>query len=93
MSDVGAQRGSGMYIKWVKEQKAMVQREQEDTVGSPKDMVRPSSPLSVSNEDGQGIGEGHASTHPDLSRLPSIASTDSGILRRYFPQRSFILNP
>ena len=91
MSGVGAQRGSGMHIKWVKEQKARVQREQEGTVGSPKGMVRPSSPLSVSNDDGRGIGEGHVSTHSNLSRSPSIASTDSDFLRRYFPQRYFIL--
>ncbi|KAF8262573.1 YT521-B-like domain-containing protein [Lactarius quietus] len=38
MAGVGAQRGSGMHIKWVKEQRARVQREQAGTVGSPRDM-------------------------------------------------------
>ena len=52
MSSVGAQCGNGMHIKWVKEQKARVQREQEDTIGSPKGVVRSSLPLSVSNDDG-----------------------------------------
>ena len=52
MSSVSAQRGSGMHIKWVKEQKARVQHEQEDTIGSLKGVVRPSLPLSVSNDDG-----------------------------------------
>ncbi|KAF8260276.1 YT521-B-like domain-containing protein [Lactarius quietus] len=73
MAGVGAQRGSGMHIKWVKEQRARVRREQADKVGSPKDM------------------EGHISTCPNLSRSPSIASTNSDILTRYFPQRYFIL--
>ena len=52
MSSVSAQRGSGMHIKWVKEQKARVQHEQEDTIGSLKGVVRPSLPFSVSNDDG-----------------------------------------
>ncbi|KAI9450446.1 YT521-B-like domain-containing protein [Lactarius psammicola] len=91
MAGVGAQRGNAMHIKWVKEQKAKVQREQADTVCPPKDIVRSSSPLSVSSDDGQGTKEGHVSTHSNLSRSPSIASTNSDILTRYFPQRYFIL--
>lgn len=88
MAGVGAQRGSAVHIKWVKEQKAKVQREQADTVGSPKDVARPSSPLSVSHDDSRGTGEGHGS---NLSRSASVASTNSDILTRYFPQRYFIL--
>jgi hypothetical protein len=91
MAGVGAQRGSGMHIKWVKEQRARVRREQADKVGSPKGMVRPPSPLSVSSDDSREIGEGHILTRPNLSRSPSIASTNSDILTRYFPQRYFIL--
>jgi RNA recognition motif-containing protein len=58
MAGVGAQRGSGMHIKWVKEQSKDSAR-QTDT----KDLVRSSSPLSVSSDDSGGIGEGHVSTH------------------------------
>ena len=80
----GARRGSGMHIKWVKERKAEVQA---DTVGSQKDMVRSSSPLSVSS---RGRGEGRF-TNANLSRSASTASTSSDILTRYFPQRYFVL--
>jgi RNA recognition motif-containing protein len=91
MAGVGAQRGSGMHIKWVNEQNTRIQREQTDTVALPKDLVRSSSPLSVPSDDSGWIGEGHVSTHVNLSRPASIASTNSDILTRYFPQRYFIL--
>ena len=91
MSGVGAQRGSGMHIKWVKEQKIKVQRAQADAVGSPKDMTRHPSPLSVSIHDSRWIGEGYVSTHSNLSHSPSVVSTNSDILTRYFPQRYFIV--
>ena len=82
MAGVGAQRGSGMHTKWVEEQKARIQRDQTDTVALPKDMVRPSSSLLVSSDDNGGL---------ELSRPASVASTNSDILTRYFPQRYFIL--
>lgn len=90
MAGVGGQRGSGMHIKWVKERKVKIRHEQADTVGSPKAIVRLSSPLSVSSND--GAGEGHAyHSNPSPSPSPSVASTNSDILTRYFPQRYFIL--
>jgi hypothetical protein len=88
MAGVGAQRGNAMHIKWVKEQKAKVRRDQADTLGSPKAIVRPSSSLSVSSDDSTGEA---VSTHSNLSRSVSIASTNSDILTRYFPQRYFII--
>ena len=91
LAGVGSQRGSGMHVKWVKEQKDKIQREQAVTVGSPKDMPSQSSPLSVSVDDDGWIGEGQAFTHSNLSNPASIASTNSDILTRYFPQRYFIL--
>ncbi|KAH8981893.1 YT521-B-like domain-containing protein [Lactarius akahatsu] len=91
MAGVGAQRGNAMHIKWVKDQKAKAQREHADTVGSPKDIVGPSSPSSVSSDDSREAEEGRVSAHANLSRSPSIASTSSDILTRYFPQRYFIL--
>ena len=84
MAGVGGQRGSGMHIKWVKERKAKVQA---DTVGSQKDMVRSSSPLSVSS---RGRREGRF-TNTNFSRSASIASTSSDILAHYFPKRYFVL--
>ena len=88
MAGVGAQRGSGMHTKWVKEQKAKVRREHADTVGSPSAIVRPSSSSSASNDDSAGDT---GSTRSNLSRSVSIASTNSDILTRYFPQRYFII--
>jgi hypothetical protein len=86
MAGVGAQRGNGMHIKWIKEQRARIQRGQADT-----GLVRSSSPFFVSSDDSEGIGEGHVSTPANLSRPASIASTNSDILAHYFPQRYFIL--
>jgi RNA recognition motif-containing protein len=91
MAGVGGQRGNGMHIKWVKEQKVRIQREQTGTVASPRDVVRSSSPLSVSSDDSGWIGEEHVGAHVTLSRSASIASTNSDILTHYFPQRYFIL--
>ena len=82
---VGAQRGNGMHVKWVKEQKKMVKGEDADLVGLDK-AIGWSSPLSISDDDGQ-----ERSSTPSSSISGSLASTDSGILTRYFPQRYFIL--
>jgi len=82
MAGVGAQRGNGTHVKWVKEQQAQVRRGQT-AVDWPKDTPRPSSPLSVSSDDAQAA-EG-------VSRSPSVASTNSDFLIRFFPQRYFIL--
>ena len=82
---VGAQRGRSMHAKWVKEQRKISERERAELAGSAKAIVGLSSPLSTSDDDGQG----GSSTPP--SRSGSVASTDSGILSRYFPQRYFIL--
>jgi len=90
MAGVGAQRGSAMHITWVKEQKARVQREQADTAGSPKAIVRPSLPLSVPSDDRTGEAVSTYS-NPSRSGSVSIASTNSDILTRYFPRRYFIL--
>ena len=91
LAGVGSQRGSGIHIKWVKEQKDKIQHEQADTVGSPKDIASQSSPLSVSIDDSRRIAEGYVFTHSNLSHPASIASTNSDILTRSFPQRYFII--
>jgi hypothetical protein len=80
---VGAQRGHGMHVKWIKEQREMVRGEEAGLVGLDKAIGGLPSPLSASDDDGQGT--------PCSSISGSLASTDSGILTRYFPQRYFIL--
>ncbi len=83
MAGVGAQRGNGVHVKWVKEQQTTV-RGGQTAVDPPKDTSRPSSPLSVSIDDVQAAGK-------SISRSPSVASTNSDFLIRFFPQRYFIL--
>jgi hypothetical protein len=80
---VGGQRGHGMHVKWIKEQREKVKA---DLVGLDKAIGGLPSPLSTSDDDGQG-----RSSTPCSSISGSLGSTDSGILTRYFPQRYFIL--
>lgn len=82
---VGAQRGYGMHIKWIKEQRKTVKGEEADLVGLDNGIGGLPSPL-TSDDDGQG-----RSSSPCSSISDSLASTDSGVLTRYFPQRYFIL--
>ena len=82
---VGAQRGYGMHVKWIKEQRKTVKGEEADLVGLDNDIGRLPSPLFASDD-----GQWRPST-PCSSISDSLASTDSGILTRYFPQRYFIL--
>ena len=84
---VGAQRGNGMHVKWIMEQRKIVNGEEPaaDLVGLDR-AIGLSLPLSTSDDDGQ-----RRSSTPCSSISGSLASTDSGILKRYFPQRYFIL--
>ncbi len=85
---VGAQRGHGMHVKWINEQRKVARGEGADLVGLDKATagLSLSSPLSTSNDDDQG---GYST--PRSSRSGSPTSTDTDILSRYFPQRYFIL--
>jgi hypothetical protein len=83
---VGAQRGNGVHVKWIKEQRKPVNGEEPDLVGLDKAIGGFSLPLSASDDDDQ-----RRSSTPCSSISGSLASTDSGILKRYFPQRYFIL--
>lgn len=85
---VGVQRGNGMHVKWVKEQRERVKGEKADLVGLDKAMGGLSLALAscTSDYDGQ-----ETPPTPSSSISDSLASTDSGILTRYFPQRYFIL--
>jgi hypothetical protein len=76
---VGVQRGNSMHVNWIKEQRESTKLEGAYSGGL-------SSSLSTLDDDGQG-----RSSSPCSSRPCSPASTDSGILSRYFPRRYFIL--
>lgn len=84
---VGSQRGNGMHVKWINEQRKMVKGEEAELIGLDKAIERFPSLLSTSDDDD---GQGRSSTRR-LSPSDSLASTDSEILTRYFPQRYFIL--
>ena len=80
---VGAQRGRSMHVKWIKEQRERAKREGANWAELVKGIGGVSSPSSTSDNDGQGTR--------CSSRSSSLASTNSSILSRYFPQRYFIL--
>ena len=81
---VGGQRGHGMHVKWIKEQRKTVKGDEADLIGLDKAIGGLASPLFTSEDDGQ------ARSSTPCSSI-SVASTDSAILTRYFPQRYFIL--
>ena len=83
---VGAQRGNSMHVKWIKEQRKIAKLEGADSKRLAKAIGGLSSPLSTSDDDGE-----RRSSTPCSSRPSSPASTDSGILSRYFPRRYFVL--
>ncbi|KAH9979896.1 YT521-B-like domain-containing protein [Lactifluus volemus] len=91
MAGVGAQRGSGMHLKWIREQKAKAGRKGPVLVAPITDNEEPSSPLSTSDDDSVSAGSSQASSTSRSSRSGSFASTNSDILSYYFPQRYFIL--
>ena len=83
---VGAQRGSSMHIKWIKEQREIAKRDAAESLGSAIAIGGLSSSSSTSDDEGEG-----KSLTPSSSHSGSLTSTNSGILARYFPQRYFIL--
>ena len=86
---VGAQRGTGMHVNWIKEQKAKrggsPLRDREESSHQP--LVRMMSSLSVSSND----DEHRRRPLPKSSSSGSYSSTTSSVLARYFPKRYFIL--
>ncbi|TFK87480.1 hypothetical protein K466DRAFT_575816 [Polyporus arcularius HHB13444] len=102
---VGGQRGAGIHVRWVKEQR---EREREaarrlSTSTSSEQVTTPSSSptdsvplmagLSISSDEeaGQWHGRRMRKPEPHSSSSGSYASTNSGILTAYFPKRYFIL--
>lgn len=76
---VGAQRGTGIHLNWIKEQKT--KRDRPD-----RPLVRMTSSLSVSSSD-----EEHRRQPQQKSSSSSYSSTSSSDLAWYFPKRYFIL--
>ncbi|KAL0961502.1 hypothetical protein HGRIS_006443 [Hohenbuehelia grisea] len=92
---VGGQRGSGMHLKWIKDQKGKRPDTSRPSDSSDDPPTSPSSAsdlytrLSVSSDD-----EGRMPPRGPKNRSSgsgSYASTNSSILSRHFPQRYFIL--
>ncbi|KAH0585839.1 hypothetical protein H2248_007130 [Termitomyces sp. 'cryptogamus'] len=91
---VGGQRGIGMHIRWIKEQKARAAEKRVSPTTEPLDLddmstdVLPEiSSLSISSDDDPGARRRPQS----LASSSSFASSNSGFLSRFFPQRYFIL--
>ncbi|KAI0369368.1 hypothetical protein BV20DRAFT_358869 [Pilatotrama ljubarskyi] len=98
---VGAQRGAGMHMRWVRDKK---EREREaarrqstsssehvtTASSSPTDPAHMIGSLSLSSDDEGGRGR-HRKPEPHSSSSGSYASTNSSILTAYFPKRYFIL--
>ena len=85
---VGGQRGVGLHMKWVQEQKGKVKAGAKFPAD---DATRGTSNLSLtSEEEGGGGGEGNRSFEHS-SGSGSFASTTSSILAHHFPKRYFIL--
>ena len=92
---VGAQRGQGMHMKWIREQKGK-EKKADKSEPSQSDFEEPSTPSSSwtkSSASGDDEGEGRAvlKGRGDSSGSGSYASTNSSILTKYFPKRYFIL--
>ena len=103
---VGAQRGAGMHVRWIKDKKER-EREHEDarrrdsatsesdpqSSNSPTDPARLIGGLSLSSDEEGAAGAGRKVQKPEphSSSSGSYASTSSSILTAYFPKRYFIL--
>ena len=101
---VGAQRGAGVHVRWVKDRK---EREREETrrrgsatsesdppsSNSPTDPAHLIGGLSLSSDEEGPGGPGRRMKKPEphSSSSGSYASTSSSILTAYFPKRYFIL--
>lgn len=86
---VGAQRGTGIHLNWIKEQKTKRGASPLPDRGesSQQPLVRMMSSLSVSSND----DDHRRRPQPKTSSSSSYSSTTSSVLARYFPRRYFIL--
>ena len=100
MAGVGSQRGTGMHMRWVRDQK---QKAQEKTKQDQSDVSvsdhRSTSPSSISEQLGHGISNFSLSSDNSeveqnakhSSTSDSYSSSNSSFLARHFPKRYFIL--
>ena len=105
MAGVGSQRGTGMHMRWVKEQKQKGQLEektkQDQSDLSVSDHRSTSSPSSITEQLSYGISDLSLSSdssevEPNVhakhsSTSDSHSSSNSSFLARHFPKRYFIL--
>ena len=85
---VGGQRGVGLHMKWIQEQKEKAQAGAKSPVD---DATRGTSNLSLTSDtEGGGGGDGNRSFEQS-SGSESFASTTSSVLVQHFPKRYFIL--
>lgn len=97
---VGAQRGTGMHTRWVREQreKAKPQQEKQDasidgtlTNSEAYASEPPGTPSSVAITESGTESSTQSSGRRQPHHSSSSGSTTSGFLARYFPKRYFIL--
>ncbi|EMD39790.1 hypothetical protein CERSUDRAFT_112057 [Gelatoporia subvermispora B] len=98
---VGGQRGAGIHVRWIREQKEKAQEEarrrstsSSDAIttpsSSPSDIAPIMTGLSIESDDEGGLRRVRR-PEPHSSSSGSHASTNSSILQQYFPKRYFIL--
>lgn len=86
---VGAQRGTGMHLKWIRQQMEEGTMFAEGMASSPRDQSSSESPA----KGGPILGGAHQElARPKYtSHSSGSGSTNSSILQQFFPQRYFIL--
>lgn len=84
---VGGQRGVGLHMKWVHDQK---QKAKAGAKSPLDDATRGTSNLSLASDEEGGGGDGNRSFEQS-SGSGSFASTTSSVFGQYFPKRYFIL--
>jgi hypothetical protein len=91
---VGGQRGTGIHMRHIRQQKEK-DRAAAPSVASSDDNSAdvPDTPSSVNSEAAATVSGWHRGQRPKhgSSGSASMASTNSSVLSRYFPQRYFIL--
>ncbi|EIN12940.1 hypothetical protein PUNSTDRAFT_111301 [Punctularia strigosozonata HHB-11173 SS5] len=91
---VGGQRGTGIHMRYVKEQRAKDLAARALSSSDENSAEVPDTPSTVDSESATDPGAHHGPHPPPKhgsSGSGSFASTSSSVLSRYFPQRYFIL--
>jgi hypothetical protein len=91
---VGAQRGVGVHIRWIKDQQEKNKKARETSDSAPSassGSPEQAPPVSSSEDDVSSQSNPRAQAQSSSSGSGSYASTNSSILKRHFPKRYFIL--